>query len=343
MSDGVLLISGLLPNSDYDIEYILNGVLVSDLIFSDVSGQIILSDLAIGSYQDIVVFSLSDGCFDSEVELIISAGSNLTTTIVSVNPNGCNVSDGIITIAGLTDAFIYTIVYDINGIQNSVILTANHFGEITLTALVVGTYDNIIITEINTGCVVNVNPVVLSFSNFTATIASTNPTGCYASDGTITLSELTNTLTYTVVYDANETHESVTLTVNSFGEITLNTLSTWSYVSIVITEDSTACAFNLAPIDLICFNDVSTCVKIKNFFIPNNDVWMIEGDLNCNFVLCIYDRYGKLLKILMPNSLYWDGTFNGFNMPTNDYWYTIEYRDDNGMLQQIKSHFTLKR
>ncbi|AUC77783.1 hypothetical protein CW732_07280 [Olleya sp. Bg11-27] len=70
---------------------------------------------------------------------------------------------------------------------------------------------------------------------------------------------------------------------------------------------------------------------------------MIEGDLNCNFVLCIYDRYGKLLKILMPNSLYWDGTFNGFNMPTNDYWYTIEYRDDNGMLQQIKSHFTLKR
>ncbi|MDX1271156.1 T9SS type B sorting domain-containing protein, partial [Bizionia paragorgiae] len=39
-----------------------------------------------------------------------------------------------------------------------------------------------------------------------------------------------------------------------------------------------------------------------------------------------------------------DGTYNGNPMPTNDYWFTVDYREpgtDNK--KSFKAHFTLKR
>jgi len=40
----------------------------------------------------------------------------------------------------------------------------------------------------------------------------------------------------------------------------------------------------------------------------------------------------------------WDGNFNGYNMPSNDYWFTVEYIDPgDNTLKQFKAHFTLKR
>ncbi|MEC8830594.1 MAG: T9SS type B sorting domain-containing protein, partial [Bacteroidota bacterium] len=40
----------------------------------------------------------------------------------------------------------------------------------------------------------------------------------------------------------------------------------------------------------------------------------------------------------------WDGTYNGQEMPTTDYWFLMEYNDFNtGEPRQLRSHFTLKR
>ena len=39
-----------------------------------------------------------------------------------------------------------------------------------------------------------------------------------------------------------------------------------------------------------------------------------------------------------------DGTFNGQQMPTNDYWFIVKYSDlITGELKEFRSHFTLKR
>ena len=85
---------------------------------------------------------------------------------------------------------------------------------------------------------------------------------------------------------------------------------------------------------------------IPNFFTPNgdgyNDFWYIIGvnkNLSTNINIQIFDRYGKLLKQIDPLSQGWDGTFNGNQMPSSDYWYVIKL--ENG--RNVKGHFSLKR
>ena len=83
------------------------------------------------------------------------------------------------------------------------------------------------------------------------------------------------------------------------------------------------------------------------FFTPNgdgyNDTWHIRGIQNQpNAKVYIYDRYGKFLKELEPDKEGWDGTYNGHNLPSTDYWFTVYYRE-NGTDKEFKSHFSMKR
>lgn len=92
-----------------------------------------------------------------------------------------------------------------------------------------------------------------------------------------------------------------------------------------------------------------TVMDYPLYFTPNNDglhdTWNIVGLKNQpQAKVYIYNRYGKLLKQLSPTSIGWDGTFKGLSMPTNDYWFTVEYQEPrDGNLKQFKAHFTLKR
>jgi gliding motility-associated-like protein len=56
-------------------------------------------------------------------------------------------------------------------------------------------------------------------------------------------------------------------------------------------------------------------------------------------MIYIFDRYGKLLKQIATSGQGWDGTFNGFLLPTDDYWHTLKLVDD----REAKGHFSLKR
>lgn len=81
-----------------------------------------------------------------------------------------------------------------------------------------------------------------------------------------------------------------------------------------------------------------------NFFTPNNDgyndTWQIINSIRePNNKIYIFDRYGKLLKQLSPMDAGWDGTFNGNQLPSNDYWFLLERQ--NG--KTYRGHFTLKR
>ncbi|UJH90898.1 T9SS type B sorting domain-containing protein [Antarcticibacterium sp. 1MA-6-2] len=82
------------------------------------------------------------------------------------------------------------------------------------------------------------------------------------------------------------------------------------------------------------------------FFTPNgdgiNDFWQIEGvnsQFQTNSDIFIYDRYGKLLKQLSAISEKWDGTFNGNQMPADDYWFIVYLSDG----RSFKGHFSLIR
>ncbi|WP_329806077.1 T9SS type B sorting domain-containing protein [Flavobacterium facile] len=80
------------------------------------------------------------------------------------------------------------------------------------------------------------------------------------------------------------------------------------------------------------------------FFTPNgdgyNEYWKIKFSKNNPILnIKIFDRYGKLLKQLETDSIGWDGTYLGKDMPSSDYWFVITR--ENG--KELKGHFTLKR
>ena len=85
------------------------------------------------------------------------------------------------------------------------------------------------------------------------------------------------------------------------------------------------------------------------YFTPNgdgyNDTWNIAGiATQPDAVVYIFDRFGKLLKQLSPNGNGWNGTYNGVNLPTNDYWFSVEYDEPiDGKRKEFRAHFTLKR
>lgn len=111
---------------------------------------------------------------------------------------------------------------------------------------------------------------------------------------------------------------------------------------------------NLNPgIYTVFARDISGCAVASKeaivmfypkYFTPNadgyHDYWQIIGSSNePNSKIYIFDRYGKLLKQLDPLSSGWDGTYNGANMPSTDYWFLVER--ENG--ENYKGHFTLIR
>ena len=86
---------------------------------------------------------------------------------------------------------------------------------------------------------------------------------------------------------------------------------------------------------------------IPKFVTPNNDgyfdTWHITGANQLpGTVVYIYNRHGKLLKMLPHTSLGWDGTFNGQHMPADDYWFSADIVQD-GESFNIRGHFALKR
>ncbi|RSK40714.1 T9SS type B sorting domain-containing protein [Mangrovimonas spongiae] len=112
---------------------------------------------------------------------------------------------------------------------------------------------------------------------------------------------------------------------------------------------------NLAPgVYNVTINDTNNCGAITvdvsilgfpKFFTPNgdniNDYWIPKGinQQNPNLKISIFNRYGKLLKILDNYEYGWDGTFKGKLLPSDDYWFKTEL--SNG--KTYTGHFTLKR
>jgi len=101
-----------------------------------------------------------------------------------------------------------------------------------------------------------------------------------------------------------------------------------------------------------CINSISEKIQLVSyprFFTPNgdgeNDFWNIADLSQEPYNILIFNRYGKLIKSINTQGMGWDGTFSGKALPQDDYWFIIEYKDPNNVLEneQLSGHFTLKR
>lgn len=107
---------------------------------------------------------------------------------------------------------------------------------------------------------------------------------------------------------------------------------------------------------IVTVNDKNGCgavqgavlvVDYPRFFTPNgdgfHDTWniVVYPQVPINEIF-IFDRYGKLVKQLAPGGPGWNGTFNGKQLPSSDYWFTVAYVRD-GQALEFRGHFSLKR
>jgi gliding motility-associated-like protein len=84
-------------------------------------------------------------------------------------------------------------------------------------------------------------------------------------------------------------------------------------------------------------------LNYPKYFTPNgdgnNETWHVEfATYEPGIVTEIFDRYGRLLKVLQYRD-YWDGTFNGAQLPSTDYWFVVKRA--NGRM--YKGHFSMMR
>lgn len=88
-------------------------------------------------------------------------------------------------------------------------------------------------------------------------------------------------------------------------------------------------------------------INYPNYFTPNNDgvndYWNIFDISYQNASISIFDRQGKFLKQIYTIDEGWDGTYNGKQLPSTDYWFVLKYKTQSGEVKEFKSHFTLKR
>lgn len=91
-----------------------------------------------------------------------------------------------------------------------------------------------------------------------------------------------------------------------------------------------------------------TIINYPRFFTPNNDgynsTWNIIGITELkNPIIQIFDRYGKLIKVLDQNSNGWNGFYNGKKMPSNSYWFALYFEEPNNTKKVFKGYFSLLR
>jgi len=100
--------------------------------------------------------------------------------------------------------------------------------------------------------------------------------------------------------------------------------------------------------DIACeetvFSEELFLLYYDKFFTPNNDgfndYWQIfNSKRETGLRISIYNRYGKLIAIIDPQGSGWDGTYNGINVPSSDYWFLVERPSG----KSYNGHFTLKR
>ncbi|MFV8392648.1 T9SS type B sorting domain-containing protein [Flavobacterium sp. LB2P6] len=118
----------------------------------------------------------------------------------------------------------------------------------------------------------------------------------------------------------------------------------FEYVSLgthsITVQEKNGCSIPITRTNVLVIN-------YPKFFTPNedgyNDTWNVftlQNQLNSKIL--IFDRHGKFLKEIFPNGTGWDGTYIGQPMPANDYWFSIEYTEQD-VPKKFRSHFSLKR
>ncbi|WP_188771504.1 beta strand repeat-containing protein [Emticicia aquatilis] len=150
LTDGSITLSGLRPGVSYGISYVKDGgAAVNTTIIANASGVVTIPSLGAGAYTNIT--ATEGGCSSPAVTSTISnpAGPDISGTLKN-DPTSCtgNGIYGSIILQGLTPNTTYTVGYykDAATTETTGTFTTDGAGEIILTNLTAGVYNNIYAT-----------------------------------------------------------------------------------------------------------------------------------------------------------------------------------------------------
>ncbi len=264
-------------------------------------------------------YNITDGCASSvsrTIEIIDITMPDLTDSYICIDPNTGDVIGFVDLESGLSTAE-YSFVWTLNG---TVLPTTQNFHQATET----GVY-TVTATHILTGCT----------TSSTANVS-------------------TSSIATAVAYVGEDFQQNQIITVTVTGgsgayEFSLNDgpYQTSNYFNRVRQGENTIVVRDLNGCGIIILTVYS--LKYPPYFTPNgdgyHDTWGILGlEQQSKSIIYIFNRYGKLIKTLRPSAGdRWDGTYNGENMPSTDYWFTLHYTNNQGIDKEFKAHFSLKR
>ena len=189
---------------------------------------------------------------------------------------------------------------------------------------------SVVVTNVDTGCISEPAPAVRVEPTSTA-VATASVTGYFTDNATITVNVSLSSLgVYEFKLDEGQWQDS-----NVFTNVATGT-------HLVYIQDKN-------PSDCAAFPPLTVnVINYPKYFTPNgdgiHDTWTIAG-LGETAKIYIFDRYGKLIKQIASGDNVgdgWNGTMNGQMLPSTDYWFKVEYFE-NDVLKEFKAHFSLKR
>lgn len=198
----------------------------------------------------------------------------------------------------------------------------------------------------------NASTYVAMFEGNYQVIVTNSVTNCSSDASADVIKVFPATAFTATVSDAFTDNSTITVTVNPIGTGSLiYALDDGAW------QDSNVFTGVEAGIHTILVSDLEGCTNLTievividypKYFTPNgdgiHDTWNIIGLNQADAKLYIFDRYVKLLKQISTTdqSKGWDGTYNGAQLPSTDYWFTLDFTE-NKQQKQFKSHFSLKR
>lgn len=194
---------------------------------------------------------------------------------------------------------------------------------------------------------------VTASGSYTLTVTNTQgAVNCIATRTVEVIVSETPTIAEVIINDLQESN-TVEIITGVPGDFQYQ-LDSGTFQASNIFRDVSPGTHTVTVTDLLGCGSVSetiTVVGFPKFFTPNgdgaNDYWHIEGVNNLESpVVEVFDRYGKLLTQMDQNSSGWDGTYNGRELPSTDYWFRLTYTDSSGQRIEARfltNHFALRR
>jgi len=183
----------------------------------------------------------------------------------------------------------------------------------------------------------------------TYTVIVSDPNGC-SSSRTITVNPSSSATIESVSVEG--IYPNNTITINVFGdgdyEYALDN-STGFYQESNVFSNITGGFYTVFVRDINGCDIIEETISVlgfPRFFTPNgdtqNDIWRVVGS-NTQFNLVetvqIFNRYGKLVTKQISLNSGWDGSLNGEELPSDDYWFIVKFLDG----QRYTGHFALRR